>query len=58
MAMLAEAPREQGETAFPPLGNILAAMDEAKERFPLYSQGAKKINDKPVFAEKEIKRLK
>ena len=52
------SPREEGETAFPSLGSILAEMDETRERFPLYSQGAKKINDTPLFADNNQKRLK
>jgi hypothetical protein len=57
MATLSESEREEGETAFPSLGTILAAMEEARERFPVYSQGAKEINDKPVFADPSQKRL-
>ena len=57
MATLSESEREEGETAFPSLGSILAAMEEARERFPVFSQGAKEINDKPVFADPKQKRL-
>ena len=57
MATLSESEREDGETAFPSLGTILAAMEEARERFPVFSQGAKEINDKPVFADPKQKRL-
>ena len=57
MAILSESEREEGETAFPSLGTILAAMEEARERFPVYSKGAKEINDKPVFADPKQKRL-
>ena len=57
MATLSESEREEGETAFPSLGTILAAMEEARERFPVYSKGAKEINDKPVFADPKQKRL-
>ena len=57
MAILSESEREEGETAFPSLGTILAAMEEARERFPVYSKGAKEINDKPVFADPSQKRL-
>ncbi len=58
MATISNTRPEQGETLFPSLGYILAAMDEAREMFPLYSQGAKEINDKPVFADQNQKRLK
>ena len=57
MAILSESEREEGETAFPSLGTILAAMEEARERFPVFSKGAKEINDKPVFADNKQKRL-
>ena len=57
MAILSESEREEGETAFPSLGTILAAMEEARERFPVFSKGAKEINDKPVFADPKQKRL-
>lgn len=57
MATLSESERQDGETAFPSLGSILAAMEEARERFPVYSKGAKEINDKPVFADPSQKRL-
>jgi len=57
MATLSESEREEGETAFPSLGTILAAMEEARERFPVYSKGAKEVNDKPVFADPKQKRL-
>jgi hypothetical protein len=57
MANLSESERVDGETAFPSLGTILAAMEEARERFPVYSKGAKEINDKPVFADPKQKRL-
>jgi hypothetical protein len=58
MAILAESPRGEGETTLPSLGDILSAMDDARERWPLYSEGAKEINDKPVFADPAQKRLK
>jgi hypothetical protein len=32
-------------------------MDEARELSPLFSQGATKINDAPVFADPQQKRL-
>ena len=58
MARISNTRPEQGETLFPSLGYILDEMEEARERFPLYSQGAKKINDTPVFMESNQKRLK
>jgi hypothetical protein len=58
MRNLSNSEREEGETAFPSMGTILAAMDEAREFFPVFSQGAKEINDKPVFANPQQKRLK
>lgn len=57
MATLAESQRQEGETALPSLGDILAAMEEARERFPVFSQGAKEINTTPVFADSKQKRL-
>lgn len=56
--MISESPRQEGETAFPSLGTILTAMDEARELSPMYSLGNKEINNKPVFAEREVKKLK
>jgi hypothetical protein len=58
MRNLASSERQEGETAFPSLGTILAVMDETRERFPVFSTGAKEINDKPVFADPAQKRLK
>lgn len=58
MATLSESERAEGETAFPSLGTILSAMEEARERFPVFSQGAKEVNTTPVFAENQMKRLK
>lgn len=57
MARISNSRPQQGETLFPSLGYILEEMDEARERFPLFSQGAKEINDKPVFANPSQKRL-
>jgi hypothetical protein len=57
MAILAESDRDQGETAFPTLGSILAAMDDARELTPRFSLGAKEINMTPVFADSQQKRL-
>lgn len=57
MAMISESERQEGETAFPSLGTILAAMEEARERFPVFSQGATEVNTTPVFAENKQKRL-
>jgi hypothetical protein len=58
MAMISESERRDGETAFPSLGTILAAMNEAMEIFPVFSKGFDKVNDAPVFAQQEPKRLK
>jgi hypothetical protein len=58
MRNLATREREEGETAFPSLGTILAEMDEVRELYPLHSQGKKEIDDKPVFGNYEQKRLK
>jgi hypothetical protein len=57
MATISTSERKDGETAFPSLGTILAAMDEARELSPRYSQGATEINDKPVFADPKQERL-
>ena len=57
MKNLSQSKRVEGETSFPCLGDILAAMDEAREFSPLYSQGATKINDTPVFADPKQKGL-
>ena len=57
MAILAESPRGEGETTLPSLGDILSAMDDARERWPLYSEGAKEVNIKPFFADPKQKRL-
>lgn len=56
--MISESERLDGETAFPSLGAILAAMDEAREFFPNFAEGAKQINDKPAFAGLGVKKLK
>jgi hypothetical protein len=57
MAVLAESKRPEGETTLPALGDILAVMDEVRERSPVFSQGATEINTKPVFADSTQKRL-
>jgi hypothetical protein len=57
MAIISTSKRQEGETSFPDLGTILEAMEEARERFPVYSKGSKEINDKPVFADPKQKRL-
>lgn len=57
MSCLSESERQDGETAFPSLGTILSAMEEARERFPVYSKGAKEVNSTPVFADNKQKRL-
>ena len=58
MRNLSISERAEGETAFPSLGTILSSMEEARERFPVFSQGAKEVNTTPVFAENQMKRLK
>lgn len=55
--MLSENPREDGQTAFPSLGDILAAMEEAREVWPNFAEGREKILTDPVVAEPQIKRL-
>jgi hypothetical protein len=57
MATLSESPREQGETALPSLGDILAAMDDAREIWPNFAEGRKEVFTLPVYAGKEVKRL-
>jgi hypothetical protein len=57
MAMISTSERQEGETSFPSLGTILAAMDEARELSPMYSKGATEINSKPIFADPIQKRL-
>ena len=57
MRNLAQSPRQEGETAFPTLGDILAVMDDVRERFPVFSEGAKEINATPVIANNDQKRL-
>jgi hypothetical protein len=57
MAVLSENPREDGQTAFPSLGDILAAMEEAREVWPNFAEGREKILTDPVVAEPQIKRL-
>jgi hypothetical protein len=57
MAIISTSKRQEGETSFPDLGTILEVMDDARERFPVFSTGAKEINDKPVFADPKQKRL-
>ncbi len=58
MARISNSRPEQGETLFPSLGYILDEMEEARERFPLFSEGRKEVNTTPVFAENNQKRLK
>lgn len=57
MVRISNSRPQQGETLFPSLGYILEEMDAARERFPVYSKGAKEINDRPVFADSKQKRL-
>lgn len=57
MANLAESERQEGETAFPSMGTILAQMDSAREFFPRL--GEKTVDTQPLFSEsRAIKRLK
>ena len=57
MRNLSNSERDEGDTSFPCLGTILAVMEETRERFPVFSKGAKEINDKPIFADPTQKRL-
>jgi hypothetical protein len=57
MKVLSTSERQDGETAFPSLGTIIAAIEEARERFPVFSKGAKEVNSTPVFADSKQKRL-
>ena len=58
MAMLSETQRDEGETTLPSLGDILAAMEEAREVWPNFAQDSKTILTEPVYAEPEVRRLK
>jgi len=55
MAMLSETARDEGETALPSLGDILAAMEEARERWPNFAEGRKEVLTVPVYAEEKSK---
>lgn len=57
MRNLSCSERAEGETAFPSLGTILAEMENARERWPSFSVGAKEINDTPVFDDQPVGRL-
>ena len=57
MKVLSTSERQEGETAFPSLGSILAAMEEARERFPVFSKGAKEVDTTPVFADSKQRKL-
>ena len=57
MARISNTRPQQGETLFPSLGYILEEMEEARERFPVFSKDAKEINTIPVFADPAQKRL-
>ena len=57
MASISENGRRDGETAFPDLGTILAAMDEARERFPVFSKGATEVDTTPIFADSKQRKL-
>ena len=58
MAILAESPRQEGETALPSLGDILAVMEEAREVWPNFAAGRKEVLTLQVYAGQEVKRLK
>jgi hypothetical protein len=57
MRNISNSKPEQGETSFPSLGRILEEMEEARERFPMFSKGAKEVNTTPVFAENKQRKL-
>ena len=58
MARISNTRPEQGETLFPSLGYILEEIEDAREKFPLFSKGAKEVNTTPLFADNSQKRLK
>jgi hypothetical protein len=57
MATLAESQRGEGETALPSLGDIISAMQEAREVWPNFAEGRKEVLTLPVYAGQEQKRL-
>lgn len=57
MAVLSESPREDGQTSFPSLGEIMEAMEEAREVWPNFARGRKEVLTLPVYAETQVKRL-
>ena len=58
MARLAESPREEGQTAFPSMGDILEAMDGAREKWPDHAAGRDKLLTEPDYMGPEVRRLK
>jgi len=58
MALISETARQEGETAFPSLGDILAAMEEAREVWPNFAEGRKQVLTLPVYAEPQLRKLK
>jgi hypothetical protein len=54
MCVLSETPREQGETAFPSLGEIMEIMEEAREKI---CRVGSELNTLPVY-ESTTKRLR
>ncbi len=58
MAVLSESPREDGQTSFPSLGEIMEAMEEAREVWPRFSEGRTEVLTLPMYAEQEVRRLK
>lgn len=57
MAMLAESPRVEGQTALPSLGDIMEAMEEAREVWPAFSKGRNTVDTMPLFGETEQRKL-
>lgn len=57
MAVLSESPREDGQTSFPSLGEIMEAMEEAREVWPRFSEGRTEVLTLPIYARSEVKRL-
>ena len=55
--MLKNTPRQEGETAIPDFGTILDAIEECREKFPVFSKGAKEIDTTPIFDEPRKLRL-
>ena len=51
IANLAERKREDGQTALPSLGDIIAEMDECREKWPDFAAGRKQIDTRPMYEE-------